>query len=495
MTTPWEATRRLLALAALATWLPRGRFVPEVYSDAGVVVGIGELPLARWFTLPEPVAWATWGALIAALCVLLWRPSRLAALVGFATAGVLVYLEALNEKAYDRLLLLQLLGLAVAGSGEGGAGAWARSWQRLLFCGIYGSTGLAKLGWEPAWADGSALASHLVDASFGLRPVGLLVAQAPPLVAVLGWGTVAFEVGFMALIWWGRARPWLLAVGAAFHVGILVTMNVGTFSWVALAGYPAMLTASEWDSALARLASLRRPLVGAAVAYLLASIAPAAARVTFGPWPGVAWVPPDVNLHRTTEAALGEVLRDGASAAAAARGGPRWTLGREGPVVHLWSRPQGDSPDGSTGVAVILVLAEVWRPRGVRVELAVGEPPSGPSDQTVFLGPLGHVAGVGGSQVWPWPWDWLLTNRGDFVAVGGSRAFARAWAKASPVDVMALPMSLSPPDLGEGTVALTDTARLRAPAPEHDTPGHLSVDQLTRVAQALMAVLDPPPSD
>jgi hypothetical protein len=51
-----------------------------------------------------------------------------------------------------------------------------------------------------------------------------------PVLWALAYGTLLFELAFPLAIWWRRYRPWLIAAGVAFHVGIDLSMVIPIFS-------------------------------------------------------------------------------------------------------------------------------------------------------------------------------------------------------------------------------------------------------------------------
>jgi len=53
--------------------------------------------------------------------------------------------------------------------------------------------------------------------------------------------TVVWEAGFPLLILIRKLNPWMLLIGAAFHLTLLLTMNVGPFAFVSFAAYPVLL--------------------------------------------------------------------------------------------------------------------------------------------------------------------------------------------------------------------------------------------------------------
>ena len=159
----------------------------------------------------------------------------------------LVSSEHENVKAYDRLLLLEGIALffgpvANRFSAESWRPPVGRQLLLLVFMGLYSSTGLSKLFGSPAgWWTGKNLAFAMVDPRFGNTALGVWLSGFAPVMRGLGVGTVAFEVLFAPLVLFRRTNPWILAVGFSFHLGTALTMHVGTFPWVALCAYPALL--------------------------------------------------------------------------------------------------------------------------------------------------------------------------------------------------------------------------------------------------------------
>jgi hypothetical protein len=114
-----------------------------------------------------------------------------------------------------------------------------RRWSLLLLQAqlalIYLSSFLLKLD-LPAWTDGTALGLAWQMPLYG-RPWGAALAAVPGLVLLGTWTTMIFEIAFPFLVWLPRFRPWLLVVGAVFHIGIELTLRTGPFSWAMLACY------------------------------------------------------------------------------------------------------------------------------------------------------------------------------------------------------------------------------------------------------------------
>lgn len=536
----WPWARRAFALAALATWIPRGWHLPDNYSSAGVLVERSALPLTHWVVYSPPVAWALWGVILLGLALFgvgVWPRVGL----GSATVAMwaLNFHEGLNFKAYDRLmfwvsLLLLLTPTAMLVRGARGSPA-TRHALRLVYAGIYGSTGMMKLLMEPTWSNGDVLRYALVDNNFGLRPLGVWVSSVPALCAVLGWGTVAFEVGFPLLIWWARARVPLLLVGVAFHLGTFGMMHVNTFAVVAIAAYPVLLDAGQARRLGALVGQLPRwPWVLALSGAACTAAAPSVAACLHGPNSPSDWHVPDPSVRRQLRAdveALAALPRadDAGRAEAQAWVARRWeaagarveiagdhvatTLG-VGPVgwrviARYDAVVASPSADRATSVAVVDALidaaATLSGGRGVRVEAWGGAPLVGGEGRPLYLDGLGHTTMGRGSQGHPAPWSWVLTWQGDFLGVVGDgpvRAVARGLR--SPVPVMVLPRwpgagsswtgsswTGALDDAPPGAVVLTDTARWRAPLTNRadDTPDHIDFDTLTFVVEAVRALV------
>jgi hypothetical protein len=85
------------------------------------------------------------------------------------------------------------------------------------------------------------LAYHLVNLYFGGRPLGVWASDKAWITMPGSWLTLFFEAGFPFLIWFRRTNPIVLAMGVAMHLGILCLMDVGPFSYCAIAAYPVLL--------------------------------------------------------------------------------------------------------------------------------------------------------------------------------------------------------------------------------------------------------------
>lgn len=244
----WAPTRVAYALVGLLTQLPRAAGIGDAYGATDMVFSRGPFYLAEAWVLTPTSAWAVWAAGVLGLLALLWggRLAKPGLVLWLVASWVLLSAEALNIKAYDRLLTWTAFGLLLAPIGERDLDQrWcspvARWFLLVVYGGLYGSTGWLKLLEEPAWRDGSALAYHLVHNQFGGGALAAWVSTRTWLVAPMSWFTVAFEALFPALVLVRWLNPWLLGAGVLMHLGIFALMDVGPFSFVALAAYPALL--------------------------------------------------------------------------------------------------------------------------------------------------------------------------------------------------------------------------------------------------------------
>jgi hypothetical protein len=244
----WAVTRLVFGIVCFMSMAARAPALADAYASTDMVYSAWPFFLADHVRLTLHTAWILWGlGMIGAAGIAFGgRTLRLSLLLWVVPNWILLAEEALNIKAHDRLGLWIALALLLSPAGERDLGAKRRSpvarwFLVLVFCGIYGSTGWLKFLEEPSWWDGEVLAFHLVHHYFGGGAVAAWVSGQRWLVAPLGWTTVLFEMTFPLLVWWRRANPWVLLVGASFHLGVAALMRVGPFSWVALSAYPALL--------------------------------------------------------------------------------------------------------------------------------------------------------------------------------------------------------------------------------------------------------------
>ena len=106
---------------------------------------------------------------------------------------------------------------------------------------IYLVTAIWKLC-NASWQDGSALHYVLENAQFHRFPA-LAAPAFDAWTTMATYGTLAWELGFAAMICFPRTRRVALAVGVAAHLAMWALLEVGTFSGVMLASYLSFLPA------------------------------------------------------------------------------------------------------------------------------------------------------------------------------------------------------------------------------------------------------------
>ena len=121
---------------------------------------------------------------------------------------------------------------------------------------VYLSAGLWKL-YNPLWRDGSAV-YYILNTNLYHRFPSLDPALAVPLTAAATYGTLAWEIAFPVLILQRHTRVMALVLGVFLHIGMLVTLEIGLFHFVMLAGYIAFLDPHKSDRYVARLSNFAR---------------------------------------------------------------------------------------------------------------------------------------------------------------------------------------------------------------------------------------------
>jgi len=128
----------------------------------------------------------------------------------------------------DRLRPLVFLVLIFAVSNTGRAPRWPALVLGVQMACVYFFSGWAKL-FDPYWRDGSALASILANPEWSL--VAGCTEQVPPvLLQASTWAALVFELGFPLFMILPKLRTPTLLIGAAFHAGTYVTLDVGFFA-------------------------------------------------------------------------------------------------------------------------------------------------------------------------------------------------------------------------------------------------------------------------
>ncbi len=128
---------------------------------------------------------------------------------------------------------------------------WGQRLVALQTCYVYLFAALAKLP-KPQWRDGSALFDVLSSSVLSDWQVGPALV---PILRVLTWSTLAFELSFPLLVWSPRLRPYVLVAGILFHAGIEITMAIPMFSAIMITSYACFLSDDESERLISALRS------------------------------------------------------------------------------------------------------------------------------------------------------------------------------------------------------------------------------------------------
>ncbi|HEU4403680.1 MAG TPA: HTTM domain-containing protein [Polyangiaceae bacterium] len=248
-----------------------------------------------WFGPSAATARAVFGvALASALCLGVGLFSRASALVLLLASAQLGHILPDGDRGIDTLLRNALVVLCLSPAGETWSvdarrrrGAWsapagllAPAWPRYLLVAqlvvLYFSAGAQKLSSPWSAAGGYSALYYLLNhphyATFDFRWTGrvypltqfgtfmtLLFEQSAPLVPLALYYRATRERPGRLRRLFNRSRffaAWVFT-GAAFHLLLAVTMNLGIFPWGVLALYPALFAPREIMAFLSR---ARRPL-------------------------------------------------------------------------------------------------------------------------------------------------------------------------------------------------------------------------------------------
>lgn len=227
-----------------------------------------------------------WGLVIAGIlagaCLAIGLRSRLAALVAGQAIIAVTWLNGHAGGSHDALItnLLWLLVLADAGAtlsvdcrlrtGRWTSDRQVAAWPRWLLVVqlvlMYASTGSQKL--SAHWVPGGNLSAlyYILQQPTWQRVDMRWLAPYFPLTQALTGASWLFEVTSpLLLVWfWARRSPagplrrlllrlrWrglFACVGIGMHLGIWMAMEVGPFTWISLAFYPALAHPDEWRRA------------------------------------------------------------------------------------------------------------------------------------------------------------------------------------------------------------------------------------------------------
>lgn len=193
-----------------------------------------------------PLWWTTSLVLLAAVAS--GRGGRWVLLLAVVTLAQLGHLDWSGDRAIDRICRTALLLLAFSNAGRAEVPSHIRGWIgdliRILLVAIYVDAAFAKLGgWSWMDPEFNPLYTILTGPQVGrLDPAWFFPYQ--PLFAVLGGATLCLEFTSPAILVRRLAPFWAIG-GAALHLGLALTMDLGIFPYAMLCFY-VVLFESWW---------------------------------------------------------------------------------------------------------------------------------------------------------------------------------------------------------------------------------------------------------
>lgn len=180
---------------------------------------------------------------LAPLEAIIWTPAPLARGLTIAPVALLALAASPSGDALRLWPRPEREGQSVSGDYR-----WPLVLVQLLVCQIYLFAAYGKLV-ETGWAWGSAenirlwlIWFNLEEQNAVFRTLGLWIADRPALCAAIGVGSLVLEWTFIVVLFWRKARPWLVPMAVLFHIGILLTMNIHVGeSWL-------LLVFINWDA-------------------------------------------------------------------------------------------------------------------------------------------------------------------------------------------------------------------------------------------------------
>jgi hypothetical protein len=212
-----------------------------------------------------------WALLIASLAMTVGYRARLAAIVIFVVHLTFQHRNPYTVNAGDRLfLIIALLSSFMPLAKQWSVEAWQRSkagttaqenttspiWAQRLIALQLSYVYLYAFGAKilsPVWQNGTALYGVMASTRLAEWPTEIHFA---PLVALMTWGTIIFELALPLLAWRKKYRAKILIVGVLFHLGIEVTLRIPLFSAIMVVCYASYLTDEESRALVARVGRL-----------------------------------------------------------------------------------------------------------------------------------------------------------------------------------------------------------------------------------------------
>jgi hypothetical protein len=227
---------------------------------------------------------------------------------------------------------------------------------------VYWFTVLLKTG--PEWrADGSAL-YYSLNIGEMTTPLGAYLLQFPMLLKVLTYGTLGIEVGATILlfcpVFTGPVRTAAVLSVMSLHLGIWLTMSIGTFPWISASCMVCFLPSWFWDTLVPWLRTAFPKLSSTAVATRQM-----AARVTQG-FEATLW-PRLISFGSAGQFSIpvAPASMAGGRADSAIPYSARAGVGQTTPDAHVETRMKWSSRLLNFVAAFFLVYVFVWNVAGV----------------------------------------------------------------------------------------------------------------------------------
>lgn len=269
-------TRIYLPIVLLIDVLTRWPFARELYSSDGAPAPLADnFGYPNWLPImPGTVAVGVYTALVFFLIAgsLGWgtRISLLGAAVLYPYFTLLDCITSLTKYTVIASHVLLVLSLSNAGAvwsidgwlrrrAAGHAGwsffdgasrrfsVWPQRLIQILVCSVYFGAAMTKMHTN-AFLSGDQLLYWMMTYVNSPHPVGEYLTQFPLLLVFCAYTTLVWEVVFPFVVWHGRAKWLVLAIGACFHVMTVLTLGLYIFPQVMLASYCAFLTEAEAQS-------------------------------------------------------------------------------------------------------------------------------------------------------------------------------------------------------------------------------------------------------
>ena len=135
---------------------------------------------------------------------------------------------------------------------------WALRLMQVQLSVIYLATAWTKMR-GTTWNDGTAVSYALRVGDLERFPVPHLLTDSVLVANLMTYGTLATELALGVLVWNRRARPWVLGLGLALHLGIDYSMRVGFFTFAMLVLYLAFVPPESASRAILAVRERVRP--------------------------------------------------------------------------------------------------------------------------------------------------------------------------------------------------------------------------------------------